>query len=101
MKNTLVVDNGKTTYFLDGMKKVIVKVYDGCKYDPESKVTATVEYEIEGYGIYNGLDFSEENYQDIVNNDMVDEYDEYLMLRFWHDEDSATFRNSHVDMFMK
>lgn len=100
MKNTLV--ENKTTWFLDGKKTVVVKIYDRCKYDAESKKIAEVEYEIDGYAIYNGEDYSEEDYQDIVNNDMVDEYDEYLTL--WtggHRAGRSTFRNSHVDMFLK
>lgn len=101
MKNTLVEDNGKTTWFLDGRKTVIVKVYDGCKYDPESKKIAEVEYEISGFGLYNGSDFSNEAYKEMEDEDMIDEYDEYLKLWFGHRIDSATFRNSHVDMFMK
>ena len=100
MTKTLV--ENKTTWFLDGKKAVIVRVYDGCKYDAKSKVIAETEYEINGYAVYNGSDFSEEDYADILNNDMVDEYDEYLAL--WtngYRVDRSTYRNSHVDMFMK
>lgn len=100
MKKTLVVDNGKTQYFLDGAKKIVIKVYDGCKYEKGSEKIAEVEYEIVGFGIYNGADFSEEEYADILNNEMEDKYDEYLRLWLRNDE-TATFRNSNVDMFLR
>lgn len=100
MKKTLVTDNGKTTWFMDGVKTVIVKLYNKSKYEANSKKVAEVEYEIVGFGIYNGSDIDSDEYDDIVNNDMVDEYDEYLRLWLSHN-DSATFRNSHVSMFLK
>lgn len=78
--------------------KVLVKVYDGCKYDPASKKIGEVEYDIIRWGIFNLADFNEDDRADIINNDMLDENDEYL--RIWEkDEESSTFRNSHVDMF--
>lgn len=100
MKNTLVVDNGKTTWFMDGAKTVIVKLYDKSKYEADSKKVTEVECKICGFGIYNGSDIDTDEYEDIVNNDMVDEYDEYLRLWINHNE-SMTFRNSNVDMFLK
>lgn len=100
MTKTLVTDNGKTTWFTDGIKKVVVKVYDGCKYNPDSKKIAEIEYEITGFGIYNGSDIDADEYDDIVNNDMVDEYDEYLKI-WMSDDDTATFRNSNVEMFLR
>lgn len=100
MTRTTTTDNGKTTWY-DEKTAVLVKVYDGCKYDPESKVVCEAEYEISGYGIYNGEDFSKKAYDELKASDMVDEYDEYLKLWFGYREESATFRNSHVDMFLK
>lgn len=82
--------------------KVLVKVYDGCKYDAASKKIGEVEYDIIRWGIFNLKDFNEDDRADIINNDMLDENDEYL--RLWTKDDQwesepTTFRNSHVDMF--
>lgn len=82
--------------------KVLVKVYDGCKYDTASKKIGEVEYDITRWGIFNLKDFNEDDRADIINNDMLDENDEYL--RLWTKDDQwesepTTFRNSHVDMF--
>lgn len=82
--------------------RVTVKVYDRCKYDAESKVIGETEYDITRWGIFNLADFNEDDRADIINNDMLDENDEYL--RIWTKDDQwetepATYRNSHVDMF--
>lgn len=78
--------------------KVMIKVYDGRKYDTASKKIGEVEYDIIRWGIFNLADFNEDDRADIINNDMLDENDEYL--RIWEkDDESSTYRNSHVDMF--
>lgn len=81
--------------------KVMIKVYDGCKYDAQSKKVAETEYEIVRWGIFNLADFNHDDKMDIINNDMIDEHDEYL--RIWTkaewESESVTYRNSHVDMF--
>lgn len=82
--------------------RVKVKVYDRCKYDAESKMIGETEYDITRWGIFNLADFNEDDRADIINNDMLDENDEYL--RLWTKDDRweaepATYRNSHVDMF--
>lgn len=92
--------DGKNNY---GTAKVMVKVYDRCKYDADSKKIGETEYNIVRWGIFNLADFSEADREDIIKNDMLDENDEYL--RIWtaddgFNSDSATYRNSHVDMFM-
>ena len=82
--------------------KVLVKVYDGSKYDAASKVIGETEYDITRWGIFNLTDFNEDDRADIINNDMLDENDEYLRLWTKDDQweaDPATYRNSHVDMF--
>jgi hypothetical protein len=93
---TLKTDCG--TWFL-GKKKVRLVIYDKCKYDPSSKEIKEVKYEIEGFGVYNSVDFDPDEFKQIVNQGMMDDYDEYLKLWFGDDE-SATFRNSYVDLFL-
>ena len=78
--------------------KVTIKVYDRCKYEAEAQKIGETEYNIIRWGIFNLADFNEADREDIINNDLIDEYDEYL--RIWEsDDESSTFRNSHVDMF--
>ena len=90
---------GKNNY---GAADVKVVVYDRCKYDAESQKIAEVDYKIVRWGIFNLNDFDHDEKMDIINNDMIDEYDEYL--KVWTKDEgngaeSSTFRNSHVDMF--
>lgn len=76
------------------MMKAKIEVYDICKYNPESKVVAEVEYK-------NIVKFEVKIIADeemLATYDMVDDYKEYLILTF-ADGDTATFRNSYVDMF--
>ena len=79
------------------MMKVIVKVYDLVKYERGSKKIAQVEYDIEGFKVVGGGVEAEEIEKDIDANS-IDEYHEYLVLDLGNGE-TATFRNSHVDLF--
>lgn len=86
-----------------GTASIKVKVYDRCKYDAESQKIAEIEYKIVRWGIFNLKDFDHDEKMDIINNDMLDEYDEYL--KIWTADDGngsehSTFRNSHVDLFI-
>ena len=74
--------------------KVTVKVYDKCKYEVDSKVVARVSYDIEDFEVkkISKGEIEAEGY------DEFDDYNEYLILSFG-DGTTATFRNSHVDMF--
>lgn len=74
--------------------KVTVKVYDGCKYERDSKVVARVDYSIKGFEV------KEISKEEIAEQgfDEFDPYNEYLILNF-EDGDTATFRNSYCDMF--
>ena len=91
---------GKNYY---GDARIKIKVYDGIKYDLRSQKIGEIERNIVRWGIFNLKDFNEADREDIINNDMLDENDEYL--RIWtYDEgdgsEHATYRNSHVEMFI-
>ena len=73
---------------------VKVKVYNECKYNPTSEKIAEVEYKIKGYEVKEIEDA--ELYA--MGFDETDEYKEYLILTL-EDGETATFRNSHIDMF--
>lgn len=75
--------------------KVKVKVYNGSKYSPDSKVVAEVEYAIAGYKVEKISD--NEIYQ--MGFDDVDPFGEYLILKM-EDGNTSTFRNSLCDMFV-
>ena len=73
--------------------KVIVKVYNESKYESTSEVIAKIDYEIKGYEV------KEIPADEILKEfDETDEYNEYLILTM-ADGETATFRNSHVDLF--
>ena len=76
--------------------KVKVKVYDGVKYNKGSKKVAEVEYQIEGFEVVTGDRATEIGLETDENS--RDEYNEYLVLDLGHGE-TATFCNSHVDLF--
>ena len=76
------------------MMNLKVKVYDGCKYDAESKKVAEM--------IYNDVVSLEVKVIDdneiLKTYDETDEYNEYAIITFT-DGTTATFRNSHIDIF--
>lgn len=74
--------------------KILVKVYDGSKYDATSeKVAETL------YNDVVSLDVKSISDDEILKVfDDVDEYGEYAILTF-ADGTTSTFRNSHVDIF--
>lgn len=73
--------------------KVKVRVYDGMKYNENSKKMAEVEYNVTGFEV------KEIPATEILKVfDETDEYNEYLILTLANGE-TATFRNSHVDLF--
>lgn len=78
---------------------VDVEIYDNCKYEKESKVVEMARYNnLESWEIVSGEDAKEiEN--EIVNNGLdADTNNEYLVLHL-EDGNTATYRNSFVEMF--
>lgn len=79
------------------MMSVIVKIYDGVKYEATSKKVAEVKYNnIRGYEVATGDRATDIGLETDENS--RDEYNEYLIIRL-ENGDIATFCNSHVDMF--
>lgn len=76
--------------------KVKVKVYNGVKYNADVNKVAEVEYEIEGFEVVTGDKATEIGLTTDENS--RDEYNEYLVLYLGSGE-TATFCNSHVDLF--
>ena len=73
---------------------VLVKVYDGSKYDATSEKVAETRYDD-----VIGLDVKHISDDEILKVfDEADEYGEYAILTF-ADGATSTFRNSHVDIF--
>lgn len=75
---------------------VKVKVYSGSKYDVNSTKVAEVEYNIESFEVVSGKKATEIGLT--TDEASRDENNEYLVLHFGNDE-TATFCNSHVDLF--
>lgn len=79
------------------MMNVKVKLYNGVKYEETSEKTAEVVYNnIRGYEVVTGEKAT------LIGNETDehsrDEYNEYLIITLENDE-TATFCNSHVDLF--
>ena len=72
-----------------------LKIYDSCIYIGESRMVAEVEYRnIKSYEVVTG-----KRAEQIANVfGYKDEYNEYLIITLENGE-TATFCNSHVDMF--
>ena len=79
------------------MMNVKVKVYNGVKYDLSNEKVAEVEYKnIKSYKVVTGDRVTEIGLETDENS--RDEYNEYLIITLESGE-TATFCNSHVDMF--
>lgn len=95
----------KTTYtrtlFVEDLAKakVTLYLYAGLKYEDESEGNKLVYTGVTSWDIIEGGKEAEEIEADIDANSM-DENLEYLVLHF-EDGSTATFRNSHVDMFIR
>ena len=76
---------------------VKIKIYDGVKYNVESKKVAEIEYDnIKGYEVVTGDKATEIGLETDKNS--RDEFNEYLVVTL-EDGETSTFCNSHVDMF--
>ena len=79
------------------MINVKIKLYDGVKYNLESKKVAEIEYDnIKGYEVVTGDRATEIGLETDENS--RDEYNEYLIITL-EDGETSTFCNSRVDMF--
>ena len=79
------------------MLNVKVKVYSGVKYDLSNEKVAEVEYkDIESFEVVTGERATEIG--SMTDEESRDEYNEYLVITF-KDGQTATFCNSHVDLF--
>ena len=76
--------------------KVIVKVWNGSKYNAESEVCERLTYDIKDFSIIHKAD--DEDIEANFTPEELDPYDEYLRL-YLEDGNTATLRNSRVDMF--
>lgn len=92
------------TLFIENLADVKVRIFlhEGCKYTAKTEDDLGEEKEI----IYNGItawdliEGGEEAEEIEANSDIVDEFHEYLVLHLT-DGTTATYRNSHVDMFLR
>ena len=83
----------------DKLQKATIRVfvYDADKYTGDVTDEKEVTYKgLTSWDIIEGGDEAKE----IESNGLVDEHHEYLVLHF-NDGSLATFRNSHVDMFIE
>ena len=78
------------------MMNVKVKLYDGMKYEAESKKVAEIECAINNFKVVSMEQLKEEF--GCYYASMEDEFDEYLVL-YLATGGEATFRNSYCDMF--
>ena len=91
--------NEKRYACIDCTINVQVDVYDGCKYDEHTEEIASLVYEnVTEWGVFNKADFKEGYLDELINDLGEDEFDEYLKI-WMADGETATFRNSNVDMF--
>ena len=78
---------------------VKIKVYDICKYEADSKKESEIIYKnIKDYEVVTGDRATEIG--NMTDEASRDEYNEYLIITL-ADGDTATFCNSHVDMFIE
>lgn len=80
---------------------VTLYIFDSCKYSDDfdsEKVIKTTYRGLTSWTIVEGGEEAEE-IEALTDGSSIDEYHEYLILRF-EDGSESTFRNSHVTMFI-
>ena len=74
-----------------------IELYSECKYTASEEVFEnSIRHQYKD--ITNWEIVTDEDAEEIEANGLIDEHHEYLVLHF-ADGETATFRNSHVDMF--
>lgn len=93
-----------STLFAPDLTKATIKlfIYEGCKYNDKAECRiplSEMEYNgITGWDIIEGGKEAEE-IESHCDGNCIDEYHEYLVLHLLNGN-TATFRNSYVDMFI-
>lgn len=81
-------------------KKVLLDVYSECKYVASAEVFENqkeITYDhVTGFEVVSGIEA--ERIEAETDGSCIDDYHEYLII-FFEDGETATFRNSYVDMF--
>lgn len=88
------------TMFNPDLTKAKVKLYTykECKYTED--ITEEIETTYKGLKSWSIItEPTEEEEKEFIENNMVDEFHEYLILNF-EDGSTASFRNSHCDLFI-
>lgn len=88
------------TLFVKDLTKATFKLYisEYSKYDPDTK-GGEIKTEYTGVTAWDIIEGGKEA-EEIEADGLIDEKHEYLVLHFQNGE-KATFRNSHVDMFIR
>ena len=79
-------------------KTFVLRVYEGCKYNTEEEGKEVRYNNVKAWTISDGEDA--EKIEAETDGSCIDEFHEYLTLHFANG-DTATFRNSHVDMWIR
>ena len=89
----------RRTLLVSDLENATVRLYltDAVKYEAEDRAKTVTYTGVISWDIIEGGKEAEEIE---ANNDLMDENHEYLVLHF-KDGKTATFRNSHVDMFIR
>ena len=90
------------TLFIEDLTKATIKLYihEANKYEATKDDEIKVEYTgVKAWSIIEGGKEAEE-IEALTDDSGIDENHEYLILHF-EDGTNATFRNSHVDMFLR
>ena len=82
-------------------RSVELHMYEDVKYETYAKLDKVITYEagrISSFEVLSGE--KAEEFEKEIDESSFDEYHEYLILYFTDSDDIASFRNSHVDMFV-